>query len=88
MREFKELPKYRKAVMIEFWSLRTGICENMGVIFDCDEKVKRLCYRKKLKYGWKWVIKGFNRLPMYDIYADTDKEILDEFEDELGATFL
>jgi hypothetical protein len=79
-----KLPPYRKAVRIKFWSLRNGIGSNMGVIFDIDTQVERECYRVKDGDGWRWIIKGHNRLPLWDlVWADTDQECLDNMGSEL-----
>lgn len=74
-----DLPKFRKAVMIRFSSLRDGIGSNMGVIPDIDTWVERECYRVKTGEGWKWKIKGFNQIPWWDYgLAETDQICLDE----------
>jgi len=73
-----ELPSFRQTVRVKFWSLRNTIGPNGGVCFDTDTKVERDAYRVRVGDDWKWQIKGFNRLPVYDWFADTDQECLDE----------
>ena len=73
-----DLPNFRKTVRIKFWSLRTGIGPNMGVIFDCDEQVERDVYRVKTEGGWKWQIKGYKKLLKWDAAVEGDQEILDD----------
>ena len=73
-----ELPRFRKSVKIKFWSLRMGIARGGGVEYDNDEQVIREAYRVKTEDSWRWQIKGFNKLPGYDVYADTDQECLNE----------
>ena len=41
------LPPFRKAVLIKFSSLRNGVGSGLGVIFDIDTWVERVCYRVK-----------------------------------------
>ena len=72
------LPNFRKTVRIKFWSLRNTIRQSGGVCFDVDTKVERDVYRVRVSDGcWKWQIKGFNRLPISDWFAETDQECLD-----------
>jgi len=79
-----KLPTFRKSVVIRFSSLRTTLGPNLGVM-EIDKHIERKCYREKLQYGsWKWQIKGFNRLPVWDDYlSETDQEILDDIGDDL-----
>jgi len=78
-----KLPKLRESVEIEFWSLRSDVGENLGVIFDVDTLVRRVCYRTKDGDTWRWQIKGLNQLPYCDCFADTDQECLNELGDSL-----
>ncbi len=79
-----DLPPYRKAVRIKFWSLRSGIGSMGGIIHDIDTQVERECYRVKDGDDWKWIIKGYNRLPLWDLMlAETDQECLDNMGSEL-----
>ena len=79
-----KLPPFRKAVKIKFWSLRNGISSDLCVIPDIDTQVVRECYRVKDGDDWKWVIKGYSRLPLSDlILAETDQECLDNMGSEL-----
>ena len=83
-----KLPPFRKAVKIRFSSLRNAVGPNLGVIFDVDTMVEREAYRKKTDDGWKWQIKGFNRLPAWDTLAETDQEILDEYGKDLDVEII
>jgi len=76
-----ELPNFRKTVKIKFWSLRNTIGQSGGVCFDVDTKVTRVVYRVKVDDSWRWQIKGFNRLPASDCFAETDQECLVELGD-------
>lgn len=84
-----ELPNLRKTVKIKFWSLRNGIGEGLGVIFDIDTKVERYAYRKRTKDGdWKWQIRELNKLYPYDPHVEIDQEILDEYGSEIEVEIL
>lgn len=82
------LPHFRESVIIKFSSLRNGIGENLGVIFDIDTMVKREAYRVKTDDGWKWQIKGYNKILLYDHYVETDQEILDEYGSEIEVEIM
>lgn len=83
-----ELPNFRESVEIEFWSLRNGVGCGGGVILDIDTLVRRICYRVKSGDSWRWQIKGFNRLPQSDWYAETDQESLNELGDNLDFEYV
>lgn len=74
----KELPKLYRLVNLTFPSLRNGVGENLGVIFDIDTIVERQVRRVLCKNGWKWQIQNINELAEYDPYVDTDQVSLDE----------
>lgn len=52
-----KLPKLYSPVKIQFWSLRHGVGEGLGVTFDNDEKVIRIACRVVCENshfdGWK-----------------------------------
>ena len=77
------LPKLYAPVWIKFWSLRNGIGENMGVIFDIDREVTRQVRRVLVPNGWKWQLVNLNKLLEWDFTAGTDQEILNEHGSDL-----
>jgi len=78
-----ELPKLYAPVKIKFWSLRTVLGQNYGVIFDVDTQVERKCIRVRCECGWKWQIVDFMKLAEWDSAAEQDKEILGEYGSDL-----
>lgn len=82
-----ELPKLRQTVKIRFWSLRNGLGQSMGIIFDIDTKVEREAYRVRTADGWKWQIKALRQILRYDPTAETDQDILDEYGSSLEVEF-
>ena len=78
-----ELPKLYAPVKIKFWSLRNGVGQSLGVIFDIDTVVERKCRRVKCEGGWKWQIVDFMKMEQWDYFVEQDKEILDECGSEL-----
>jgi len=72
------LPKLYRVVSIRFSSLRYGMGDGYGVIFDLDTMVDRIARRVLCEDGWKWQIKDINKLYEWDYFVDTDQEILDE----------
>ncbi len=76
------LPNLRKTVKIRFWSLRNGVGQGLGVIFDIDTKVERDAYRVRTESGWKWQIRGAKREARWDPSVETDQDILDEYGSE------
>ena len=78
-----DLPKLYRVVVIKFWSLRNGIGNSGGVIFDEDEQVTRMARRVLCTEGWKWFIKDYYKLLEWDWYAYPDQEMLDEFGSDL-----
>ena len=83
-----KLPHLRKTVRVKFWSLRNGIGANLGVIYDIDTMVERDAYRVRADDGWKWQIKGLNSLLKYDLTAETDQEIFDEYGSDLEVEII
>ena len=73
-----KLPKLGRVIKIKFWSLRNGLGGGLGVIFDIDTQVERLCRRAKVDGGWKWQIKDAFKLSEYDYFVETDQDILNE----------
>lgn len=76
-----KLPKLYRPVKIKFWSLRNGIGQNLGVIFDIDTQVERIARRvitDKYPNGWHWqlLIKKYEYF--YDGNIETDIECLNE----------
>ncbi len=71
-----DLPKLYSPVIIEFDSLRNGLGEGMGVIFDIDTKVRRKCMRVLNRGSWVWQIVNYYDLLEWDYFAYTDQEIL------------
>jgi len=79
-----QLPKLYHAVKIKFWSLRNGIGEGMGVIFDIDTEVERKCMRVLIPNGWKWQIVNFDKMLEWDYLIETDKECLEEIGQDIN----
>ena len=77
------LPNLRQTVKIKFWSLRNGVGQNLGVVYDIDTEVERSAYRTKTADGWKWQIKGLKKLLSWDYCAETDQDIMDEYGSDL-----
>jgi hypothetical protein len=73
-----DMPKLYRPVKIKFWSLRNGLGENYGVIFDIDEEVERIARRVLCDEGWKWQIKDTKKLSKWDYFIETDQISLDE----------
>jgi len=76
-------PKLYAPVKIKFWSLRNGLGSNLGVIYDIDTEVTRKCRRVLCASGWKWQLINYYRHRDWDWTLEQDKEILDEYLDEL-----
>jgi len=83
-----DLPKLRKTVKIKFLSLRNGVGYNLGVIYDIDTEIERECYRVKDGDSWKWQIKDLKKLALWDYFAETDQEILDEYGSDIDVEYL
>ena len=79
-------PRLYKPVMIRFWSLRDGLGPGLGVVFDIDTEVERLCRRVLCEGGWKWQLVNYHRDIDWDWALEQDKEILDEYGSEIEAT--
>ena len=73
-----KLPKLYAPTKIKFWSLRNGLGEGLGVIFDIDTEVERICRRVRVLGGWKWQIIDAVNMSEYDYFVDEDQFILDE----------
>lgn len=81
-----KLPKLYRPVKIKFWSLRNGLGDNYGIIFDIDTKVERVCMRVLDKNNnWFWQIKDISKIRSwdYDYVIDQDQEILTDCGSEL-----
>lgn len=72
------LPKLYRPIEVSFMSLRNGIGEGGGVIFDIDRMVTRQCMRVATPEGWKWQICDYRNLLEWDYYTETDQESLNE----------
>lgn len=84
-----KLPKLYRPVQITFWSLRNGVGDGLGVIFDIDTRVTRLAMRVLCDDGWKWQIKDTAKHRWWDWCIDTDQECLNEYgmdKDDLEIT--
>lgn len=79
----RRLPKLYAPVNIRFWSLRTKLGQNGGVVFDCDEEVMRRCMRVRTNDGWKWQLIGLSDLLDWDATAWQDQEILTAYGESL-----
>lgn len=80
-----KLPKLYRPIKIKFWSLRNGLGDGYGVVYDIDTEVERtvrrvLCEREM---GWKFQIVNLNQIREWDYFADTDQEILDNYGNEI-----
>ena len=71
------LPRLYAPVKIKFWSLRTGLGQNLGVIFDMDTEVEQLCRRILCPGGWKWQLVHYWRDVEWDLGMDQDKQMVD-----------
>ena len=76
-----KLPKLYAPTKIKFWSLRNGLGDGLGVVFDIDTKVERICARVRIEGGWKWQIINARNLCEHDYFIETDQETLDEYGD-------
>lgn len=81
-----EHPKLYAPVKIKFWSLRNGLGRDLGVIYDIDTEVVRTCRRVLCKGGWKWQLVNYYQDRDWDLTVEQDKEILDNYLDELEYT--
>jgi len=72
------LPKLYRPVKIRFSSLRNGVGDGLGVIFDIDTMIERVVIRVLCEDGWKWQLKNLSDLYEWDDFAETDQEILNE----------
>lgn len=84
-------PKLYAPVKIKFWSLRNGLGPNLGVIFDIDTEVVRVCRRVLCRdswndSGWKWQLVSYYQ--DWDWSLEQDKEILDTYGSELEYTLV
>ena len=77
------LPKLFRPIKVKFWSLRNGIGQNMGVIFDIDTKVERTVMRVRCANDWKWQIQHLPKLLKWDWCVEIDQECLNEYGSEL-----
>lgn len=85
----KKLPKLYRPVTIGFCSLRNQLGPRWGVIFDCDEYVRRHAMRVGLlEGGWKWQLVGLTENRYYDPTYETDQEICDEHAEGLEVDIL
>ena len=78
-----QLPKMYAPVNIRFSSLRNGLGDNYGVIYDIDTIVERKCRRVICDGGWKWQIVNYLVNRCWDYELEQDKEILDNYGSEL-----
>jgi len=78
-----KLPKLYRPVKAKFWSLRNGVGESLGMIFDIDTEVERIVRRVLCPEGWKWQIVGLSKIREWDWSVETDQECLDEYGDDL-----
>ena len=81
------LPKMYAPTYITFSTLRIGIGENLGVIFDMDTMVERKCIRVAIKDGWKWQLVNYLKDRDWDWGLEQDMEILDEYGSDLEFTY-
>jgi len=77
------LPKLYRPIKVKFWSLRNGLGQNMGVIFDIDTEVERIVMRVRCADGWKWQIQHLPKLLKWDWCVEADQECLNEYGAEL-----
>jgi hypothetical protein len=88
-----KLPKLYAPVKIKFWSLRNGLGDGLGVIFDIDTQVTRMvrrvlvCYDKPSRYygngDWMWQIINAYEMSEWDYFIETDGLCLDEIGTDL-----
>lgn len=80
-----KLPKLYRPIKIRFSSLRNGLGDNYGVIFDIDTMVEREAMRVLAEDGWKWQIKNIAKLSEWDWNVYADKECLDEIGQDMDC---
>jgi hypothetical protein len=68
--------KLRRIKRLTFWTLRSGIGESGGVIFDEDTKVTKLCRVVRIHEGLKWQIVK-NKYQSFNELNEVDQECLD-----------
>ena len=73
-----KLPKLYRPVWITFDSLRNGLGDGYGVIFDIDTTVSRKCRRIASAEGWAWQIVNGYEMSGWDYFVETDDECLNE----------
>ena len=80
-----KLPNLYSPIKIKFWSLRNGLGDGFGVIYDIDTEVERTVRRVLVEreMGWKFQIVNLDKIREWDYFADTDQETLDNFGSEL-----
>ena len=80
----KKIPKLYSPFTAKFWSLRTGMGYNGGVVFDCDYLTTRKVMRILTKDGWKYQIIGINKsIEWCEWDVIQDQEILDEYGEQM-----
>jgi len=73
------LPKLYAPITVTFWTLRNGLGENYGVVYDIDTKVTRKVVRVLCADGWKWQIYNYWKLLEWDWNVEQDQEMLNEY---------
>jgi len=74
-----KLPKLYRPIKVKFWSLRNGLGDGLGVIFDVDTEVERTIMRVIGDGdGWEWQIKNYARDIENDYFLDTDLCVLND----------
>ena len=73
-----KLPKLYSPVKIKFSSLRNGIGDGGGVMFDIDTLVTRTVVRVLSEGGWKWQIANLYKIIEWDYFVAVDQESLNE----------
>ena len=76
-----ELPKLYRVVKITFSTLRTGMGDGWGVIFDCDVLVTKKARRVLCSDGWKWSLVTNYKYRHWDNCDHQDQEILNEYNE-------
>ena len=68
--------RLRQIKKLTFWTLRSGLGCDGGVVFDCDTQVTKLCRVVRINDGLKWqIIK--NKTQAFDGLNEVDQECLD-----------
>ena len=79
-----EQVKLYRPIKATFSSLRPGLGDNYGVIFDLDKEVTRKVMRVIVPGGWKWQLLDTKALWLWDYFVEVDQDVLDEIGMDLS----